>query len=195
MALQLHINVSLNRPPGRTWRRPPGRPRNKWLDQIPPVQLESSGGVLSTVDMVVQRRDGPCRLRDHDDDDDDDVSGTATERSTERLLAADTITSRLPSAIHQAVVYRSIHECRVLNTLSDISVHHCHHLSPPHSFIPRLKPSFSPNPSHRSLPFLLQDWLHGFPGLFTDTSGHIRFFYFLGFLPPPLFCCWFRAVD
>ena len=34
MALQLHINVSLNRPPDRTWRRPPGRPRNNWLDQL-----------------------------------------------------------------------------------------------------------------------------------------------------------------
>jgi len=34
MALQLHINLSLNRPPDRTWRRPPGRPRNKWLDQL-----------------------------------------------------------------------------------------------------------------------------------------------------------------
>ena len=34
MALQLHINVSLNRPPDRTWRRPPGRPRNEWLDQL-----------------------------------------------------------------------------------------------------------------------------------------------------------------
>ena len=33
--------------------------------------MESSGGVQSTVDMVVQRRDGPRRLRDHDDDDDD----------------------------------------------------------------------------------------------------------------------------
>jgi len=30
-------------------------------------------------------------------------------------------------------------------------------LSPPHSFIPDLKPPFSANPSHRSLPFLLQD--------------------------------------
>jgi len=33
--------------------------------------------VLSAVDMVVQRRDGPRRgprrLRDHDDDDDDDI--------------------------------------------------------------------------------------------------------------------------
>ena len=27
----------------------------------------------------------------------------------------------------------------------------------PHSFIPDLKPSFSANPPHRSLPFLLQD--------------------------------------
>ena len=42
-------------------------------ETIPPfVRLESSGGVLSTVDMVVQRRDGPRRLREHDDDDDDD---------------------------------------------------------------------------------------------------------------------------
>ena len=40
-------------------------------ETIPHVPLESSGGVLSTVDMVVQRRDGPRRLRDHDDDDDD----------------------------------------------------------------------------------------------------------------------------
>jgi len=37
-------------------------------ETIPPVRLETSGGVLSTVDMVVQRRDGPRRLRDHDDD-------------------------------------------------------------------------------------------------------------------------------
>jgi len=33
-ALQLHVNISFNRPPDRTWRRPPGRPRNKWLDQL-----------------------------------------------------------------------------------------------------------------------------------------------------------------
>jgi len=41
-------------------------------ETIPHVRLETSGGVLSTVDMVVQRRDGPCWLCDHDDDDDDD---------------------------------------------------------------------------------------------------------------------------
>jgi len=42
---------------------------------IPSVRLESSGGVLSTVDMVVQRRDGPRRLRDHDDDNMSDLRG------------------------------------------------------------------------------------------------------------------------
>jgi len=41
-------------------------------ETIPPVPLETSGDVLSTVDMVVQRRDGPRWLREHDDDDDDD---------------------------------------------------------------------------------------------------------------------------
>ena len=51
--------------------------------------------------------------------------------------------------------------------------------SPPHSFIPGLKRSFSANPSHRSLPFLLRDCrLHGFPGLFTVISEHIRFLLF-----------------
>ena len=34
IALQLHINISLNRPPDCTWHRPPGRPRNKLLDQL-----------------------------------------------------------------------------------------------------------------------------------------------------------------
>ena len=38
-------------------------------ETIPNVQLEISGDVLSTVDMVVQRRDGPRRLREIDDDD------------------------------------------------------------------------------------------------------------------------------
>ena len=34
MALQLHIKVSLTGPADRTWRRPPGRPHNKRLDQL-----------------------------------------------------------------------------------------------------------------------------------------------------------------
>jgi len=72
MALQLHINVSLNRPADRMWRHPPGHPQNKcWTsyETIPHVRLESSGDVLLTVNMVVQRHDGPRRLRELDDDD------------------------------------------------------------------------------------------------------------------------------
>jgi len=74
MALQLHINVSLNQPPDRTRRRPPGlhgTSGSTSYETIPPVRLETSGGVLSTVDMVAQRRDGPRWLREHDGDDDD----------------------------------------------------------------------------------------------------------------------------
>ena len=51
----------------------------------------------------------------------------------------------------------------------------------PRSFIAGLTPSFSANPFHHSLSFILQDWLHGFPGLFTDICERI-FFYFLVFL-------------
>ena len=48
--------------------------------------------------------------------------------------------------------------------------------SPPRSFIPGLNLPFSANPTNRSLLFLrLQDRLHGFPLLFTDTSEYIRF--------------------
>ena len=64
--------------------------------------------------------------------------------------------------------------------------------SPLHSFIPGLKPSFSANPSHRSLAFLLQDRLHGFPGLFTDTSEHICFFTFSFLFFPFLVVCFVR---
>ena len=73
MALQLHINVSLNRPPDRTWRRPPGRPRNKWLDQLRNDSTRPTGELWRrAVDMVVQRRDGPRRLRELDHDGDDE---------------------------------------------------------------------------------------------------------------------------
>ena len=48
--------------------------------------------------------------------------------------------------------------------------------------MPALKSSFSANLSHRSLPFLLQDGLHGFLGLFIDTSEHICFLLYSFFL-------------
>ena len=43
------------------------------------VTLETSGDVLSTVNMVVQRRDGPRRLRDHDDDDTTKLTSVAVD--------------------------------------------------------------------------------------------------------------------
>jgi len=54
--------------------------------------------------------------------------------------------------------------------------------SPTHSFTPGLKPSFSANPSHRSLSFFFFRTDYMIPQTFTVTSDeHIRF-YFLLFL-------------
>jgi len=58
------------------------------------------------------------------------------------------------------------------------------------SFAPGLKTSLSAIPSYCRLP-LLQDWLHGFPGLSTDTSEHVRF-YFQFLLYSPTF--FFRTI-
>ena len=33
-ALSIQINLSLGRPPNNQWSRPPGRPRNRWVNQI-----------------------------------------------------------------------------------------------------------------------------------------------------------------
>ena len=72
MILQLHINVSLNRPADRTWRRPPGRPRNKWLDQLRNDSIRPTGDLWRRAvdrghDGATTRR--PRWLRDDDDDD------------------------------------------------------------------------------------------------------------------------------
>jgi len=53
------------------------------------VRLETSGDVLSTVDTVVQRRDGPRWLRELDDDNDDDSDTpfTFTSRALPRTMS------------------------------------------------------------------------------------------------------------
>jgi len=33
-ALRCHVDMTLGRHPDRSWRRSPGRPRNRWLDQL-----------------------------------------------------------------------------------------------------------------------------------------------------------------
>jgi len=62
-------------------------------ETIPPVRLETSGDVLSTVDMVVQRRDGPRRLRDDDDDDDDDDRHWDSDTDPEQSVGAVVVMS------------------------------------------------------------------------------------------------------
>ena len=57
---------------------------------------------------------------------------------------------------------------------------HCRHKTP--SYLASFKST------------LLQDWLHGFPWLFTDTSELIRIL-LLRFSVFPRFICWFRVVD
>jgi len=65
MALQLHINVSLNRPPDRTWRRPPGRPRNRWLDQLRNDSTRRTGDLWRrAVDRLCYRDDADTTLAD-----------------------------------------------------------------------------------------------------------------------------------
>jgi len=71
------------------------------------------------------------------------------------------------------------HFFRWFHRLTTLIIHHT-----PYSFILGIKTSFTANPSNLSLLFLLQDWLHWFPGLFTDTFEHrpIRFLHFNFFL-------------
>jgi len=69
MTLQLHINVhstDLLTARGVANLVVHGTTGSTSYETIPPVRLESSGGVLSTVDIVVQRHDGPRWLLDHD---------------------------------------------------------------------------------------------------------------------------------
>ena len=84
--------------------------------------------------------------------------------------------SRLPFVNH-ALISPLLHHpvfCVALPP-SVPSTHHFRHPLPLHSSTPGLKLSFSANLSHHSFPFLLPDWLDGFPRLFTDTSQQIRF--------------------
>jgi len=111
MALQLQINVSLNRPPDRTWRRSPGRPRNKWLDQLQNDSTCPTGDLWRcaadpTVDMVVQRRDGPRQLHDHDDDDDwhqlDNMQTISTLLQTDNCTNTPSLNFYRPDALPDA---------------------------------------------------------------------------------------------
>ena len=71
------VELSVGRPADPTWKRPPGRPRTKWTDQLhrdnnnAPLRL--CGGKL-LVAVTRERRYGPSRLRVNDDDDVDTLA-------------------------------------------------------------------------------------------------------------------------
>jgi len=84
-----------------------------------------------------------------------------------------------------------------LTTLDDVGCKSINVLLAHDNRIARVKPSFSPNPSHCSLSFPSSGLLRVFPILCTVTSQHIRFllFSFSVLVCFTLFSCRFRAVD
>ena len=81
------------------------------------------------------------------------------------LYAPPHLWNQLPASLHELCTNHSNSDSPSPMSGTSVvpSTNHSHHSSPPHSFIPGLKP-FSLDPSHHSLLFLL----HGFHGLFTD---------------------------
>ena len=66
-----HVDLSLGRPPNDQWKRRPGRPRERWIDQVRKdngVGIPPARGERQVVVTEEQRYD-PCWLRDDDDDD------------------------------------------------------------------------------------------------------------------------------
>ena len=70
-ALQSHVNLSFGRPPHPSWRRRPGRPRGRWIDQTrndtSQTPMISGDRPLDAV-IMDERHDGPRWLCDDDDD-------------------------------------------------------------------------------------------------------------------------------
>ena len=57
MALRSDIDLSVGRPPGPNWRRRPGRPRARWIDQI---RRDSSSLLLELLRCVTRRGHACC---------------------------------------------------------------------------------------------------------------------------------------
>ena len=69
------VEVLVGRPPDPIWKRPPGRPRTKWTNQLGrdnnnvPIATLCGGKLLVTVTRERrERRYGPSRLGVNDDD-------------------------------------------------------------------------------------------------------------------------------
>ena len=70
-------------------------------ETIPHVRLETSGNVLSTVDMVVQRRDGPRWLRELDDVMTMMIHKTRSRRQAGRKMPRHGIDGRMHALTHR----------------------------------------------------------------------------------------------
>ena len=101
----------LNWPPDQTWHHPHGCPQNKWLNQL---WNDPTWEVLSTMDMVVQRRDGPCRLRNDNED-----------NEMPYLSNSDEATSRPSYTMHSQVTTASIVTWLAAAKLDRSVVSHC----------------------------------------------------------------------
>ena len=69
-ALSCQVDLSLGRPPDRSWKHRPGHPPKRWLDQIREDSQRSQpmcGETLSDA-VIMERRNGPRRLCANDDD-------------------------------------------------------------------------------------------------------------------------------
>jgi len=74
-------------------------------ETIPQVRLETSEGVLSTVDMVVLRRDSPRRLRDHDDSNPGPTQSDALTTRPLRPAEVCALLCRVPALYFPAVLH------------------------------------------------------------------------------------------
>ena len=108
------VELSLGRPSDPTWKRPPGRPRTKWTDQLRrdnnnmfPLRL--CGG-KPLVAVPPERRYGPSRLRVKDDDDDktDSTEPLTAPRRQGRSLGTGLPLARPTSRRRHYVFDRSV---------------------------------------------------------------------------------------
>jgi len=71
-AMLRQVELSVGRPTDPTWKRPPGRPRTKWTDQLRHdnnnVPIATLWRQAIAVAVTRERRYGPSRLRVNDDD-------------------------------------------------------------------------------------------------------------------------------
>ena len=106
---------SFNRPPDCTWRRPPGRPRNKWLDQLS-LQLSSEQSVgdveITKLDWkrVPRARSRGCK------------SSVAVTAECSRHHAGRNVSrpQRAPSAVGHETACAPVYKRRSLRTITEL---------------------------------------------------------------------------